>query len=215
MTNTLEDMRARLRDQLADTEDETWNAGEKDDVLLWAVRKLNQRLNKPIDPEAAAASITLATGDYFYAIDSSITQLVRVDYIDSDSSEQGPLTTGWEIVGDLIDGTAKLHVSPTIVEQGGTLRLIAYGRYTLTTQTAAQTNAVPDDYVTLVLALSRAEAYRRLVSNRARFEQWQVSNQVQNISVNELLQMVSEADRQAEDEWMSLKRWQKPVMGRI
>ena len=215
MANDLESMRARLRDQLADTDDETWNAGEKDEILVWAVRRLNQRLNRPLDPEATAQNITLVSDDYWYDIDSGITHISRVDYIDANSDYWGALKSGWEIVGDIVTGNAKLHLSPELVERGGSVRLVAYGRYELATQGSSQVSAIPDDYVTLVLAIARAEAYRRLVSNRARFEQWQVANQVQNISVNELIQMVGDADRQAEDEWQYLKRWQKPVVGRI
>lgn len=215
MANDLETLRQRLRDQLADADDETWHAGEKDDILLWSVRRLNQRLPRPLDPEAAAQTITLVSEDYFYAIDTGITAVNAVEYIDSSSDERGYLTTGWEVVGDLMTGNGKLHVSPTIVENGGTLRLHGSGRYTLVTQTASQTAAIPDDYVPLVLAWARAECYRRLTADRARFRQWQVANQVQNISVNELVQMVNDADRQADDEQVLLKRWQKPVIGRI
>ena len=210
-------MRARLRSQLYDVEDETWSAGEKDDVLLWSVRKLNKRLNRPLDPEATAQNITLVTDTYFYAIDSTITSVVRVDLYNSSGDALGPLEAGWETVGDLVTGNGKLHLSPTTVEAtvGGSVRMTAYGRYELLTQASSQTSANPDDYITLVLSTARAEAYRRLVSDRARFRQWQTNNQVQNISVNELIQMVTDADRQAEDEWAYLKRWQKPVIGRI
>ena len=215
MANDKETMRARLRTQVFDVDDDTWNAGEKDDVLLWAVRRLNQRLNRPLDPEAATQKITLVADDYFYSIDTGITNISKVEFLDTDSDELGELQAGWEIVGDLVAGNAKMHVAPSIVEQGGYLRLTAYGRYELATQGSSQTTAIPDDYVTLVLALATAKLYRGLVGDRARFEQWQVKDQTQNISVNELMQMVSNADRQADDEWAALKRWQKPVVGRI
>ena len=215
MANDLETLRQRLRDQISDQEDETWSAGEKDDILQWSVRRLNQRLPRPLDPEAAACTITLVSADYFYAIDSSITHVNAVEWVDSSSNEMGYLTTGWEVVGDLVTGGAKLHVSPQLVEQGGTLRIHGYGRFTLVTRSASQASAIPDDYVSLVMAWARAECYRRLTADRVRFVQWQVANQVQNISVNELVQMVNDADRQAEDEALFLKRWQRPVLGRI
>lgn len=215
MANDLETMRQRLRDILYDVEDETWNAGEKDDILDMAVRRLSRRLPRPIDPEAAAASITLVTSTYFYSIDSSFAQVDRVFYTDSDSDEIGFLDSGWEVVGDILAGTAKLHVSPQVVEQGGTLTLYGHGRYSLATQTASQTNAIPDDYVPVVLQWSRAEAYSRLLSDRARFRQWQNQNQVQNVSINELLQMTNEANARAEAEWALVKKWHKPVIGRI
>jgi hypothetical protein len=215
MANDLETMRRKLRDALYDVDDETWSAGEKDDLLQMAVRRLSQRLPRPLDPTAAAQTITLVSGTYFYAIDSGIISVEKVFYINTDSDRVGYMISGWEVVGDLTTGNAQLHVAPRTVEQGGTLQITGAGRYTLVTRSASQTAAIPDDYVPLVLAWARAEAYRRLLSDRARFYQWQNANQVQNISVNELVQMVSESDRQADDEWVSVKRWQKPVPGRV
>lgn len=214
MANALEDMRARLRTQLADVDDEVWDAGEKDDLLTWAVRRLNQRLNRPLDPEATEQQITLVADDFFYAIDAGITHVNRVDLIDTNSNEVGEIL-GWEVTGDLVAGTAKLHVAPRIVDQLGTLRITGYGRYTLPSNTASQTSAIPDDYVNLVLAMARGEAFRRMMSDRARFKQWQVHNQVENISINELVQMISNADNNAREEWAGLKRWQVPVEARI
>lgn len=214
MANDLETMRQRLRDVLYDVDDATWNAGEKDDILDMAVRRLNQRLPRPLDPTAAAQIITLVSGTYHYAIDSGITSVERVFYVNSDSDRIGYMLTGWEVVGDLTTGNAKLHVDPTTVEQGGTLQITGAGRYTLTSLSGSQAAAIPDDYVPLVLAWARAECYRRLLSDRVRFYQWQNANQLQNVSINELVQMVGDADRQADDEWLAVKRWQKPVQGR-
>ena len=215
MANDLETMRQRLRDVLYDVDDETWNAGEKDDILGVAVLPLSQRLPRPLDPTVAAQTVTLVTLTYFYAIDSGISNIEKVFYINSDSDRIGYLEAGWEVTGDITAGTAKLHVAPKVVERLGTLQITGTGRYTLVTKAASQTAAIPDDYIPVVLAYSRAESYRRLLSDRARFYQWQNTNQVQNVSLNELIQMVNEADRQADDEWVSIKRWQQPVIGRI
>ena len=215
MANDLETMRQRLRDVLYDVDDETWNAGEKDDILGVAVRRLSQRLPRPLDPTVAAQTVTLVTLTYFYAIDSGISNIEKVFYINSDSDRIGYLEAGWEVTGDITAGTAKLHVAPKVVERLGTLQITGTGRYTLVTKAASQTAAIPDDYIPVVLAYSRAESYRRLLSDRARFYQWQNTNQVQNVSHNELNKMVNEADRQAADEWVRIKRWQQPVIGRI
>lgn len=215
MANDLETMRARLRDALFDVNDETWNAGEKDDILDMSVRRLSRRLPRPLDPTAAAQTITLVADTYFYAIDAGISNVERVFYINSNADRVGYMESGWEVVGDITTGNGQIHISPATVVAGAKLQLSGVGRYTVTTQTASQTAAIPDDYVPLVLAWARAECYRRLVSDRARFRQWQTSNQVQNISINELLQMIADADSQADDEWAAVKRWQKPVIGRI
>lgn len=209
MANDLATMRASLRQQLSDVEDETWDAGEKDDLLAWSMRRLNRRVVRPLDPRAAGQTITLVSGTEFYSIDSGITHVYAVDWVLSDGSTEMGEVGGWEVVGDLAAGTAKLRVNDGMAKTGGTLYLNAAGRYDLTT------NLIPDDYVTLVLAMARSEALRRLSSDRARFKQWQNTNQVQNISVNELLQMVQDADRQADQEWALMKQWQMPVNARF
>ena len=208
MANDLATMRNRLRQQLSDVEDETWDAGEKDDLLGWAMRRLNRRVVRPLDPRAAGQTITLVSGTEFYDIDSAITHVYAVDWVDTNSNEMGEVS-GWEVTGDLAAGSAKLRVNEQFGKYGGTLYLNAAGRYDLTT------NLIPDDYVTLVLAMARAEALERLITDRARFKQWQNTNQVQNISVNELGQMVASASRQAEQEWALMKQWQMPVNARF
>ncbi len=215
MANDLELMRRKLRDVLYDVEDETWSSGEKDDILQMAVRRLSQRLPRPLDPTDTNVDITLVASTYYYAIDSSIISVEKVMYKNTASVYVGYMESGWEVVGDLTTGLAKLHVSPVTVESGGTLEMVTAGRYTLVTRSASQTAAIPDDYVPYVLAWANATALRRLLATRARFEQWQNVSQTQNVSINELVQMVSEADRQADDEWVAIKRWQKPVPGRI
>jgi hypothetical protein len=215
MANDLELMRQRLRDVLYDVEDETWSAGEKDDILQMAVRRLSQRLPRPLDPTAAAQIVTLVASTYYYAIDSGIVSVEKVMYKNTASVYVGYMESGWEVVGDLTNGNGQLHVGRAIVESGGTLEILGAGRYTLATRAAAQTAAFSDDYIPLVLAWARSEALHRLLADRARFRQWQNANQTQNVSINELVQMVNTSDRQADDEWVSVKRWQKPVIGRI
>lgn len=208
MANNLATMRNRLRQQLSDVDDETWDAGEKDDLLGWAMRRLNRRVVRRLDPRSAACTITLVSGTYFYNIDSSITHVYAVDWVNTVDEEMGEVS-GWEITGDLLSGSAKIRVNPQFTKLGGSFYLNAGGRYDLTT------NLIPDDHVTLVLAMARSEALRRLITDRARFKNWQNTNQVQNISVNELAQMVQDADRQADQEWALMKQWQMPVAGRM
>ena len=85
---------------------------------------------------------------------------------------------------------------------------MAYTKYDTTT------HLIPDDLVQLVLAYSRAEAYRRLAGDRQRFTAWLSRNQTQNISINEMLQMINEAETEARRLKAERKTWQKPVPGR-
>lgn len=228
MANDLETMRQRLRDDLFDTDDATWNAGEKDDLLLQATRRLSKRVPMPIDPYLSntISRLTLVTATYQYAIDSNYTRVDKVMYINTDLDQIGFMASGWEVVGDIEIGAAKLNVSPTTVEQLGYLRLFGVGRYKLLTRVAYaaldiySSPTVPDpliqdDHVPLVLAWAKEQAWRRLLSDRARFRQWQNANQVQNVSINEIVQMVGDASRQADEEWALLRTFQRPVIGRI
>ena len=210
MANDLTTLRERLRQQLSDVDDDTWDAGEKDDLIGWALRRLNYKNPLPLDPEGANQNITLVADDYYYALNAAIMSVEKVELYNEDSDAIGFITS-WQVTGDIISGDAQIYVAPAIVEgyAGGSLRIYGTGRYD------ASTNLIPDDYVPAVLAYARAEALRRLITDRARFKQWQVANQVQNISVNELIQMVNEADRNAADEQALLKRWQLPVMARL
>lgn len=208
MANDLATMRNRLRQQLSDVDDATWDAGEKDDLLGWAMRRLNRRVVRKLDPRSATCTITLVSGTFFYSLNAAITHVYAVDWVDSDGDERGEVG-GWEVVGDILAGSAKIRVNPQFTYAGGYLYINAAGRYDLTT------NLIPDDYVTLILAMARSEALRRLITDRARFKQWQTTNQVQNISVNELAQMVQDADRQADQEWALMKQWQMPVNARF
>ena len=222
MANDLETMRQRLRDVLFDTDDATWNAGEKDDILYMAVNRLSRRIPRPINPADEATDITLETETYTYDL-GTYTSITKILLSNSSGDQIGYLESGWEVIGDLEAGYADLYVSPRVVESyvGGTLRLIGYGRYTLNTLaeeialSGANSTCILDEHVPLVLAWAQEAAWRRLLSDRARFRQWQNANQTQNVSVNEIVQMISDASRQADEEWALRRRFQSPVIGRI
>lgn len=212
MSNNLAGLNGYLDTALADTADTTWTSDEKNNVLTWVVAGLYPRLARPLDPQAASSTVTLVADTYFYALDTSIMDVSKIAFVDSDDNEGGFLDSdSWEITGSQLAGTAYVHVAPAFVDAnaGGTLRLYGYGRYD------TSTNLVPDDYVPLVIALARAECYRRLVGDRARFREWLSRQQTQNISVNEALQMVNEADNEAAKLRASFKTWRRPVAGRI
>lgn len=209
MPNDLATLNAKLTTQLRDTGATlVWASTEKDDLLDWAVAGLWPRFSRPLDP--AAATVALVTDTFFYALPTGVRAVSRVDYVDTNAIEFGPLHgKSWEIAGDAFYGTGKLHVSPAIVSQGGSLRLNGYGVY----DTA--TNLIPDILVPLVLAKARAEAYRRIGPDRVKFKEWLAKNQVQNVSVNELLQFINEADNEMQRIEHSLPRvWMRPVPGR-
>lgn len=217
MGNTLEEMRERLRDALSDEQDETWSAGEKDETLLFVVRRLGQRNPWPLDPEAQ--SIALVADQFYYDLPGNVVSVSQVSWSNADGEPLGYLAGGsWEVVGDPWTSQGKLHVAPRIANAGGTLYILGYGRYTIPdkgTVFADENPTLPNDYVQLVLDLATARLLRQLLSSRARFQQWQNANQTQNITVNELIQMINLAEAAAKSELAELKRAQRPVPARV
>lgn len=209
MPNNLATISSKLATQIRDTTHAVWNSTEKDDLIVWSVAGLWPRYARAIDPDAVAAQVALVADDYFYSVPSGTLEVESIDWIYS-GDEMGPLTANqWTTTGDEFAGNLKIRVAPGIVTQGGTLRVHGYGRYDTTT------NLVPDDYVPLVLARARAEAYRRVAGDRARFEQWMVANQKQGVSVNELLQQIDEADRAAARLTLQYRTQRRPRPGRL
>lgn len=208
MSNNLAGLNAFLDTALNDA-DVTWTSAEKDNILTWAVAGLYPRLARPLDPTLTTVALTADT--FYYALPDGVMDVSQVFLVNADDAEWGFLKNGsWEIVGDPLQATGLIHVSPTIVNTiGGTLRLHGYGRFDVTT------NLIPDDYVPVVIAAARAEAYRRVTGDRARFKVWLSRQQTQNVSENEALGMVAEATRDAERLSSKFKTWRRPVSARV
>lgn len=209
MSNNLATLSSKLATALRDTDHAAWNSTEKDDLVTWAVAGLYPRLARTLDP--TASTITLVAGTYFYAAPTGVIEVNNVELVDEDADEHGFLQgQAWSTVGDAY-GTLKVRVSPTIVEgyAGGTLRVHGFGRYDTTT------NLVPDDFVPLVLAIARCDAYDNISSERSRFLQWQASEQSQDTSVNDLLSMIQMARVERERQWARFRTQRRPVPGRL
>ena len=193
--------------ELRDTTFSTWDSREMARLLVWAAAGAWPHLSRELDP--TTQTITLVASTYFYALPVGMLSVSRVDYVDSNSNELGPLRQGsWGTEGDPLGGTAKLHVAPGIVATGGSLRLQGYGRYDLTT------NYPLDDYVPLILAMARVEALRRMVGNRAQTENYISTSPMQNITVNEIVIMLNEANQEVVRLRSRLRKWQRPTLAR-
>lgn len=116
----------------------------------------------------------------------------------------------WHLYGDpMTAGDLVLWVMRKFTSADYYLIVHGYGVYDFVD------NQIPDDWVPLVLAKARGEAYRRIAGDRARYEQWMASNQTQNMSVNELLGLIDNADRDADRLDRMLPRTVRlPVPGR-
>jgi len=212
MANNAAGLNAIIDLALRDASDETWTSAEKDAAIARAVRNLSPKIVRPIGWSDTNHSDLLVASTYYYALHTSMIYLSRVDLIESDGTERGPLPDGsWELTGDAILGTGTVHIAPWYVDRwaGSTIWYRGYGVYDVTT------NLIPDDYVDLVIAAASAELIRALVADRSRFLQNGVMRQDQTISVTELVTMLNAFEQVAREKKSATTTFRKPVPGRV
>jgi hypothetical protein len=213
VANDLATLRGKLALRLRDTGYVTWTSAEMDDLLTLAAAELPgfgvQREN---DATVAGSKTTIVSGTYSYSLPTGMTNVYRIDIEDSAGSWSYAVADGgWELTGDVPTGGGKVRFPASVNDNwsGGKYIFHGYSGYDLTT------NYPSDALVPLILAIARAEAYRSMAGSRARFEAWLANSQSQNVTVNELLQMVNEADSEVERLARRARRWHRPVPGRI
>lgn len=204
--NNLATLRAQLDTQLRDLDHEVWGQTEKEQLLINAVARLYPRVVRHI-----IVNVPVIENTYTYLLDANIRNVFRIDVLNASSEMTHVLPNGgWELWGTTGGSEAlTLHVGRGFAQANTTFRVHGYGRYDI------QTNAIDDSLVPLVLARARAEAYRRMGADRIKFENWLVNNQTQNVSVNEMLQLINEAEREAEFLERQSATIKKPVPARV
>jgi hypothetical protein len=210
LANDLSTLSSKLATQLRDTTHAVWPSTEKDDLVKWAVANLYPQFARPLDP--STTTITLVAQTYFYSLPAGVREVSSVDMYKGTIEEGNLDGQAWRLSGDIYGGTGKLRVSPMIVDNWPTyiLRLVGYGVYD------TSTNLIQDDLVPLVLALARAEAYRRTGADRMQFRQWANADPSRQVSMNELILGINEADNEISRLRATLGRtWRRPVAGRI
>lgn len=207
MANDLATLTTKLSTALRDASNATWTSAELNDILTWVAARLFPRVSRELDP--TAFTITLVADTTRYTVPAGMLQVSAVEWLNTDGDELGALSgQSWMVDGDWYASTLQLHIPVAIADQGGTLQLRGYGRYDLVT------NLPPDDFVPLILAEARQEAYRRVGADRERFKAWLSRNQSQNVTINELLQFISDAKGEARELRALTRVWQRPVPGR-
>lgn len=205
MPNNLATLRAQLDTQLRDVDHGVWGQTEKEQIIINAVARLSPRVMRHVMETIPAAAST-----YEYALGSDIRNVFRVDVLDGNGNFSILPNGSWELWGDAEGSSARtLHVGRAFVRDGISFRVHGYGNYNVTS------NFIDDNMVPLVLARARAEAYRRMGASRVQFENWLASNQTQNVSVNELMQLINNADREAEMLDRQTYTIKKPVPARV
>lgn len=215
MANDLATLTSALAVALDDTTHDVWAESEKQALITQSVNRLYPMILKyvvqPVTVTTSASFIDVGGASYPF------TKIVRIDLYDSDptspSSRMMQEVPGqaWEVQEQFEPGSAsRVYINPRYSMNAGYYYLIhGYVRYDLST------NLIPDYLVPLVLARARAEAYRRIGPERVKFKNWLTSNQTQNTSVNELIQFINEADREAESlERMYATVNKRPVVAR-
>lgn len=188
---------------------DTWTSAEVDNIVAWSILQLWPRYARVLDPVTTTVAVVADT--YYYSLPAGVLAVSRIDRFDSAGTDFGAIHGGsWELTGDVFIGTGKLHIGGRAAVATDVLHLHGYGRYDVVT------NLVPDALVPLVLARARVEAYRRVAADRERFKAWLSRNQTQNVSINELLAFIQDAESDVRRlEGQTPKVWQRPVQGRI
>ena len=210
MANDLTTLQGKLAEQLRDTGHETWSASEKNDLIRWAVADLAPGIMKYTTFSQAADNNT-----NFITMGGDFASIHRIDMWDADPTSgvsrmvmeiPGRM---WEVQQSIEPGTDfRVAISPRFTMTGYYYLVHGYVPYN------TDTNLIPDRLVSLVLAKARAEAYRRMGGDRARFENWLTQSERQDVSVNELLQLTREAQVEADSLMIRNMGHKKPVTAR-
>jgi hypothetical protein len=198
------DLKPTLEIALSDESNEIWTTTELDTILSYALAMANQ-----VRQRAVRDTIALVDDQDSYTL-TNVVSITRVDLLDEDNKLVRVLPNGsWEVWGDNSTTGQTLYINPIYARTPYQLRVHGYGPYDYTTNT-------PDTTMqTAIVALARAEALRRLATDRARFRQWAQSNPRGDVSTNELIQSVNEADAEAQRILRSIKLIKRPTTGRM
>lgn len=202
---TLSDLRTYLARDLRDTSNNTWGVTTLDDLI-------NQGIDTLADvyPKEIVQTIgTVAAGTVSYSA-SSFTNIYRLDVYTSAGSYRaeiphgiGGANSGWELHGSVV------YLPPSYTwTAGDTLRAFGYGRY-IQLSASTQTTDLDATGIFAVRVFGVAEAYGRLISDRAAFQQWQANAQGVDTTALGLAQLASQARERWRREQQRLRRMRK------
>lgn len=197
------DLGPKLETALSDTSNQIWSATEIDEILTYALDQVNLQRQRMVRD-----TITIIADQDTYTL-TNVYSVVRVDLLDENNKLVRVLSNGsWEVWGDNNSQGQTLYINPIYAKTPYKLRVHGYGPYDFTTNT-------PDSMTqAAIVAIARAEALRRLASDRARFRQWAQSNPRGDMSVNEVVQIINEADAEARRLLNSIRLIKRPTWGR-
>lgn len=198
------DLGPKLETALGDTTNEVWGATEIDDILAYALEETNR-----VRPRVVHDDIALTSDDDTYVL-TNVYDVYRVDWLDGDGKLIRPLAQGtWELWGDGQTAGQTLYVNPKFSYTGYSIRVHGYGPYDFTT------NTPPAQVQAAILAIARAECYRRVTGERARYEQYATANPRSDTSMAELLQLTNQAEQEADRLLADIRLIRKPAPARL
>lgn len=207
MANDLATLRGKLDAQLNDTDHDAWGQTEKEELITQAVNSLYPRVARPMS--VPIYPLTEDTENYPAPTGMREVYRVEVGEVATDLLTR-VLDGSWYTYDDGLDGSLGLFVNKQYSDADHYYIVHGFGAYDL------DTNLIPDALVQQVLANARAEAYRRITGQRARFLQWQASSHEQDVTINELLALTQEAQAESERLRVRLPRTaRRPVPARM
>lgn len=198
------DLGPKLETSLRDTTNAVWGASEIDDILGWALEETNR-----VRPRVVNDVIALTDDQDTYTL-TNVYSVFRVDLLDNFSKVVMSIPNGaWEVWGDNMSSGQTLYLNPNYARTAYSLRVHGYGPYDYTT------NTPPLQVQEAILAVARAEAFRRVASERARYEQYASNNPRSDTSVNELLGQINDATVEAKRLLDDIRLIKRPIAGRF
>lgn len=198
------DLGPALETSLRDTTNLVWGASEIDAILGYALEETNR-----VRPRVVKDVIALVDAQDTYTL-TNVYTVFRVDLLDASSRVVFPLGNGsWEVWGDNVSAGQTLYINPSYAKTSYSIRVHGYGPYDYTT------NTPPLQVQEAILAVARAEAFRRVASERARFEQYASASPRADVSVNELLGQINNAEQEAKRLLNGIKLIRRPTVGKV
>ncbi len=199
------DLGPKLETALRDPTNAVWGASEIDDILSIALDQTNR-----IRPRVVQDAVALVEGTDNYIL-TNVYEVFRIDLLDASGRVVMPLPHGtWEVWGDNQTVGQTFYINPRYTLSGYSLRVHGYAPYTF-----SGTTNPPALVQDAILALARAEALRRVVGERARFEQYATANPRSDTSMAELISEINEAQGEAERLLSNIRLIKKPAPGRV
>jgi hypothetical protein len=209
MAITLSALRTIVRRDLRDTgATTTWSNTELDDMIKWGVQEVSRI--RPQETYEEVSYTAPAVGAFFTINTLTLDTVYRVDiYVNGKYVGIVPFAQDAQANGGWDFANGKLHMPPYyVMPNGSTLRVFGYKHYTQPTSDASSIE-LDDDGTNAVRAWVSKEAMFMLISDRVRFQQWQVASGASDTNSIQLAQLYSAAERRWDGVSKSVRRVRK------